>query len=75
MKKSLLLIIVTSIITPLSWAEAYEDNSNPNLQLCKDFKAYLERNKDEPLQCALMEDAQFKDFRLPTLEPAPKARP
>ncbi len=72
MKNTLLLIIATSMYSSLSWAEAYKDNSNPNLQLCKDFKAYLERNKDEPLQCALVADAQFIDFRLPTLEPAPK---
>ncbi len=72
MKNIFLFIITTSMCSSLSWAEAYEDNSNPNLQLCKDFKAYLERNKDEPLQCALVADAKFKDFRLPNLEPAPK---
>lgn len=72
MKNSILLIIAASIYTSFSWAEVYEDHSNPNLQLCKDFKAYLERNVGKPLQCGLVADEQFKGFRLPNLQPAPE---
>ncbi len=72
MKKSILFIIAASMCSSFSWAESYEDHSNPNLQLCKDFKAYLERNVDKPLQCGLVADEQFKDFRLPKLQPAPE---
>ncbi|MGI1999415.1 hypothetical protein [Shewanella frigidimarina] len=72
MKNSILLIIAASIYSSFCWAEVYEDHSNPNLQLCKDFKAYLERNVDKPLQCGLVADEQFKDFRLPKLQLAPE---
>jgi hypothetical protein len=72
MKNSILLIIAASIYSSFSWAEVYQDHSNPNLQLCKDFKAYLERNVDKPLQCGLVADEQFKDFRLPKLQLAPE---
>jgi hypothetical protein len=72
MKKSILFIIAASMCSSFSWAEAYEDHSNPNLQLCKDFKAYLDRNVDKPLQCGLVADEKFKGFRLPKLQPAPE---
>ncbi|BAJ03348.1 hypothetical protein [Shewanella violacea] len=71
MKISILLIIAASLYSSFSWSEAYEDHSNPNLQLCKDFKAYLERNKDIPLKCGLVIDKKFKNFDLPKLQPAP----
>lgn len=72
MKIPILLVFATGLCSSFSWAEAYEDHSNPNLQLCKDFKAYLERNMDKPLQCGLVADKQFKDFQLPKLQPAPE---
>ncbi len=52
--------------------EKYKSQSIPGLELCKEFKAYLERHPDEVLYCGLIPDADFKDFRLPELKPAPR---
>jgi len=46
--------------------------SNPYLQLCKDFKTYIERHADKPLYCELIPDEAFLNFRLPNWQPAPE---
>ena len=41
-------------------------------ELCKEFKAYVERQGNRPLCKGLLPDPEFKDFDLPKLQPAPK---
>jgi len=62
-------------IGSLSEVFRYGHLSNPNLPLCEEFKAYLERNANEPLYCDLIPDEAFSDFRLPKWEPAPEGLP
>lgn len=59
------------LVSSSSFSEVFRDESNPNLQLCKEFKAYIERHADEPLYCGLIPDEKFADFHLPNWEPAP----
>ena len=57
---------------PMANAEKYKDASIPGLELCKEFKAYLERHPEKALFCELIPDPLFKNFRLPDLKPAPR---
>ncbi len=70
--KQAIAAMVFGGISTVGAAEVYIDESNPYLELCKEFKAYLERHADKQLYCELVPDPEFKEFKLPKLEPAPK---
>ena len=53
------------------YKDEYEMRSNANLELCHEFKAYLDRHLDKPLYCGLIADEEFEDFRLPVMKDAP----
>lgn len=66
-----LLDVILVLHANSGYAEKYIDRSNPNFELCKEFKLYIERHADKPLYCGLVEDSEFKDFRLPKFKEAP----
>lgn len=59
-------------LEPKSENYSYGGKTNLNLEICTDFKQYLEKHANNALYCGLVEDVDFPDIKLPKLTPAPE---